>query len=177
MTSARLAGSEDAAKRLSATSLREFFDPRTDLNEKTRRYRRYRRAISRDEITLPALARYAMELVGLRSFGPKEKVAWWVNFLYQDLQCELALEKFGLRLYVEIVDNDEAQAAEVANKIVKKFRSSMRSVEGLVLAPAAAELFRNGKATVVNQHMSLRACIQPICHRRRGDPPGYPRWI
>lgn len=156
MTSARLAGSEEATKRLSATSLREFFDPRTNLNDESRRYRRYRRAISRDEITLPALARYALELIGLPSFGPREKVAWWVNFLYQGLQCELALEKFGLRMYVEIVDNDEEQATEVANEIVKKLRSSMRSVEGLVLTPAAAELFRNGKATVVNQHMSLR---------------------
>lgn len=152
MSSERLAGSEDAAKRLSATSLREFLDPKND-KDKTRRYRR---PVSRNEIALPGLARHALKLVGLPSAGPGEKVAWWVNFLFQGRQCELALEKFGLRLYVEIVDNDEAQANQVANKIVKKLSSGMRGVESLVLVPPASGLFRDGKATVVNQHRSLR---------------------
>ncbi|WP_458117284.1 hypothetical protein [Arthrobacter sp. D2-10] len=155
MTSARLAGSEEAARRLSATSLREFLDPDTD-KDKARRYRRYRRPVSRDEIALPGLVRYALKLIDLPSAGPGEKVAWWVNFLFQGRQCELALEKFGLRLYVELIDNDETQADQVARKIVKKLSSSMRVVEDLVLAPAASGLFRNGDATVINQHASLR---------------------
>lgn len=139
MTSERLAGSEDAAKRLSATSLREFLDPKTDKDE-TRRYRRYRRPVSRDEIALPGLARYALKLVGLPSAGPGEKVAWWVNFLFQGRQCELALEKFGLRLYVELVDNDETKASQVANKIVKKLSSSMRAVESWWILTIVATL-------------------------------------
>lgn len=148
-------GSEDAAKRLSATSLREFQHPKKD-KDTTRRYRRYKRRISRGEIALPELARYALELIGLPAVGPGERVAWWVNFLFQGRQCELALEKFGLRLYIEIVDNDETQANQTADKIVKKLSSSMRAVETFVLAPAAPELFRSGQATVINQHMSLR---------------------
>ncbi|MFJ2620097.1 hypothetical protein [Glutamicibacter sp. NPDC087344] len=168
MTSERIAGSEDAAKRLSATSLREFLDPITDT-DKTRRYRRYRRSVSRDEIALPGLVRYALKLVGLSSFGPGEKVAWWVNFLFQGRQCELAFEKFGLRLYIEIVDNDEADVIKVGNKIVKKLGSSMRAVESLVLAPAAPGLFHDGKATVVNQHMSLRRSYEYF--RNRASSP------
>lgn len=168
MTSERLAGSENAARRLSATSLREFQDPNTD-KDKTRRYRRYRLSVSRDEIALPGLVRYALGLVGLRSFGPGEKVAWWVNFMFQSRQCELAFEKFGLRLYIEIVDNDEADAIKVANKIVKKLGSSIRAVESLVLAPAAPGLFHNGKATVVNQHMSLRRSYEYF--RERASSP------
>lgn len=168
MTSARLAGSEDAAKRLSATSLREFLDPKND-KDTTRRYRRYRRPVSREEIALPGLARYALKLVGLPSAGPGEKVAWWVNFLFQGRQCELELEKFGLRLYVEIVDNDETRANQVANKIVKKLGSSMRAVESLVLAPAASGLFRNGEASVINQHTSLRRTYEYF--RERASNP------
>ena len=167
MTSERLEGSEDAARRLRSTSLRDFRDPNTD-SDKTRRYRRYKRSVSRDEIALPGLARYALELVGLPSRGPGEKVAWWVNFLFQDRQCELALEKFGLRLYVEIVE-DGAEADRVANKIVKKLSSSMRAVESLVLAPAAPGLFRHGKATVVNQHISLRRTYEYF--RERASSP------
>lgn len=168
MTPARLAGSEDAAKRLSATALREFLDPKSD-KDKTRRYRRYQRPVSRDEIALPGLARYALELVGLPPSGPGEKVAWWVNFLFQGRQCELALEKFGLRLYVELIDNDETQATQTANKIVKKLSSSMRAVESLVLAPAAPRLFRSGQATVINQHTSLRRTYEYF--RERASNP------
>lgn len=168
MKSERLAGSDDAAKRLSATSLREFLHPSTD-KDKARRYRRYRWSVSCEEMALPGLARYALGLVGLPSFGPSEKVAWWVNFLFQDRQCELALEKFGLQLYIEIVDNDEADAIQTAKQIVKKLSSSMRAVENLVLAPAAPGLFRDGKATVVNQHISLRRTYEYF--RERASNP------
>lgn len=155
MTSGRLPGSEDAAKRLRETSLREFYGPEAGTDD-AREYRRYKRAVSDDEITLPELARYALELVGLPSDGPGEKVAWWVNFLFEGRQCELALEKFGLRIYVEVVGNDITEANAVTNRIVKKLSSSMRAVESMVLAPAAPDLFRKGRATVINQHFTLR---------------------
>jgi hypothetical protein len=168
MTRSRLAGAENAGKRLKATSLRGFLDPNIDT-DKTRRYRRYRRSVSHNEIALPGLARYALELVGLRSAGPGEKVAWWVHFLFQGQQCELALEKFGLRLYVELVDSDETQAEQLATKIVKKLKSSMRAIEELVLAPAASGLFRDGEATAVNQHAGLRRSYEYF--RERASNP------
>lgn len=168
MIQSRLAGSENAGKRLKATSLRDFLDPKTDT-DKTRRYRRHRRSVSRDEIALPGLARYALELVGLRSAGPGEKVSWWVHFLFQGQLCELALEKFGLRLYVELVDDDETQAEQLAKIIVKKLRSSMRAIETLVLAPAASGLFREGEVTAVNQHAGLRRSYEYF--RERASNP------
>ncbi|PYI69781.1 hypothetical protein CVV68_01345 [Arthrobacter livingstonensis] len=96
-------------------------------------------------------------------------MAWWVNFLFHGRQCELALEKFGLHLYIEIVDNDEADANMAANKIVKKLGSSMRAIESLVLTPAAPGLFREGKATVVNQYSSLRRSYEYF--RERASSP------
>lgn len=169
MTAERSNRLEEVAKRLQSTSLREFRDPRADLNDKSRRYRRYRRPVSLEEVPLPELARYALKLIGLSSSGPGEKVAWWVHFLFQDLQCELALEKFGLRLYVEVVNDDEAQAHEATNRIVKRLRSSARIVENLALAPAAPGLFQAGMATVINQHMSLRRTYEYF--RERASNP------
>jgi hypothetical protein len=39
--------------------------------------------VSRHDVPVPSLLRYALKLIGLQPRGPGEKVAWCVDFTYQ----------------------------------------------------------------------------------------------
>ena len=104
------------------------------------------------------LFKYALNLIGLKAYGPGEKVAWWVNFTYRGEPASLAYEKFGLRLYLR-TEAPEEEARKTQVKVAKQLRSSMRVVEKVIL-DAAPELLGNGNATVVNQHRSLRRAYE-----------------
>ncbi|MEU7864661.1 hypothetical protein [Nonomuraea sp. NPDC049141] len=147
-----LPGEAEAGKRLKQTALRDFGPFPEDGHEL--RGEAYKLHLSRDDAPVPSLFRYALTLIGLTADGPGEKVEWWVNFTYQDEWCELAHEKLGLRLYLW-TGKPEEEAHKIQDQIVKKLRSSIRTVEKLIV-DAAPELLGKGNATVVNQHWSLR---------------------
>jgi hypothetical protein len=159
-----LPGEAEAGERLKQTALRDFGPvPRDD----ERRRSTYKLTLSRHDAPVPSLLKYALKLIGLTAQGPHEKVAWWVEFRYRGERCELAHEKFGLRLYVRTnAPADEAQKTQV--RIVKQLRSSVRTVEKLIL-DAAPELLGKGHATVVNQHRSLRRAYEYF-RERAVDP-------
>jgi hypothetical protein len=90
----------------------------------------------------------------LEAHGPGEKVEWWVNFSFKGEPCELAHQKFGVRIYLR-TEAPEGQAQRTLVQIAKRLRSSMRTVEEVILA-AAPSLLGHGHATVVNQHAALR---------------------
>lgn len=117
-----------------------------------------RLAFGLDEAPVPALLKYTLSLIGLTAHGPGEKVAWWVNFTYKGEWCELAHEKFGVRLYVW-TEASEDEARKTQAEVAKKLRSSMRTVETLILT-SAPDLLGQGRATVVNQHHSLRRAYE-----------------
>lgn len=96
---------------------------------------------------------YALRLIGLNARGPGEKVAWWVDFSYQGQRCELAHQKFGLRLYLRTA-LPAVEAKKLLRQIAKQLRASTRVVEKLLLA-SAPELLAHGDATVVNQRSTL----------------------
>jgi hypothetical protein len=100
------------------------------------------------------LLRYALTLIGIRHDGPGEKVAWWVTFTYKGYPCELAHQKFGLRLRIG-GDLTEDQAGDLLTEILKKLGSAVKTVEGL-LAETASDTLNAGNVTVVNQHRQLR---------------------
>ena len=97
-------------------------------------------------------------LIGLKVYGPGEKVARFVNFTYRGEPCVLAYEKFGLRLYLR-TEAPEEEARKTQVKVAKQLRSSMRVVEKVIM-DAAPELLGKGEATVVNQHRSLRRAYE-----------------
>lgn len=111
-----------------------------------------------DVVPVPSLWKAALELIGLESRGPGEKVAWWINFTYKTVPCTLASEKFGVRLYVSS-DDDEEAARKLTNEIIKKIASAVRAVEKLI-ETEAPNLFGQGHATVVNQHIHLRRAYE-----------------
>ena len=43
-----------------------------------------------DEAPVPSLLKYALTLIGLKVYGPGEKVARFVNFTYRGEPCVLA---------------------------------------------------------------------------------------
>lgn len=146
--------SEDAAgERLSKTSLRDFGQP-IPHEERDYDLPSYQMTLLPHVAPLPALLRHALTLVGIRHSGPGEKVAWWVSFTYKRYPCELAHEKFGLRLRIA-GDLTEEEADDLLTEMRKKLVSAVRTVEAL-LAETASDTVNAGDVTVLNQHQQLR---------------------
>ncbi len=150
-----LPGEAEAGERLRRTALRDFGPVAIDAK---RVGTTYKLTLSPDDAPVPALLKYALTLIGLKANGPGEKVAWWVNFTYEGDWCELAHQKFGLRLHLR-AERSEDEARKTQLQIVKQLRSSVRTAERLIL-DAAPDLLGKGHATVVNQHMSLRRAYE-----------------
>ncbi|MEV4181739.1 hypothetical protein AB0J28_09880 [Streptosporangium canum] len=151
-----LPGEAEASERLKQTALRDFGPVPED--EDNQRGTTYKLHLSRDDVPVPSLFKYALTLTGLTAHGPGEKAAWWVDFTYRGEWCELAHQKLGLRLYLR-TEKPEEEVHNIQVQIVKKLRSSMRIVEKLIV-DAAPELLGKGNATVVNQHQSLRRAYE-----------------
>lgn len=100
------------------------------------------------------LLRHALALIGIGHNGPGEKVAWWVTFTYKGFPCELAHQKFGLRLRIG-GDLTGDQAGDLLSEMRKKLVSAVGTVEA-VLANKTSETLNSGNVTVVNQHRQLR---------------------
>ncbi|MEA5367144.1 hypothetical protein VA596_46985 [Amycolatopsis sp., V23-08] len=147
-----LAGEAEAGQRLKAQALRDFQPVPEEMREDPRPG--YELRLSPEDTPVPALLKYALKLIGLPSDGPGEKVAWWVDFLYQGEWCQLAHRKFGVRLTLA-TEASKDDAAKKMGRIVKQLRSSLSVVEKLI-EDAAPDLLGAGNATVVNQHSSLR---------------------
>jgi hypothetical protein len=142
-----------AGEHLSKTSLRDFGPP-ISLEERNYDLPSYRVTLLPQEAPIPVLLRHALTLIGIPHYGPWEKVAWWVAFTYKGYPCELAHQKFGLRLRIG-GDLAEDQAGELLTEIRKKMGSAVKTVEGL-LAASASDTLNAGNVTVVNQHRQLR---------------------
>jgi len=135
---------------LKSAALRDFSPPMTGPEVPGANYKLN---MSRHSAPVPQLLRYALTSTGLTAQGPAEKVAWWVDFTYKGQPCQLAHEKFGLRIYMRTDANEQAAKRTLA-EVSKKLRSSIRAVERAILADAPT-LLGSGDATVVNQHSGL----------------------
>jgi hypothetical protein len=157
----------EAGERLKQAALRDFNPPADGDDD--RRGSFYKLVLNRQDAPVPRLLMFALKLIGLQAYGPGEKVEWWVNFTYKGEWCELAHEKFGVRLYLR-TESSEEEAQKTLAQIAKKLRSSMRTAEKVIL-DAAPELLSRGNATVVNQHRSLDRAYRYF--RERAIEPSY----
>lgn len=163
-----LPGEAEAAARLTQTSLRNFgVMPERENDDDHWGLPSYRFSVY--DAPVPSLYKYALSLIGCPTHGPGEKVLWWVEFTYRGEWCELALQKFGLRIYLR-TDRPEEEARATQAQIAKQLRSSMRTVENVVKA-AAPDLLKRGQATVKNQHTSLLRAYQYF--RERAENPEH----
>lgn len=144
---------EAAGERLSKTVLRDFGRP-IPYEERDHGLPWFRVTLMPQEAPVPVLLRHALTLIGIRHNGPGEKVAWWVSFTYKGYPCELAHQKFGLRLRIG-ADVTEEQADKLLREMRKKLVSAVKTVEAL-LAETAGDTLNAGNVTVVNQHQQLR---------------------
>ena len=144
---------EAAGASLSKTALRDFGPP-LPHDELDHDLPWHGVALLAHEAPVPVLLRHALALIGIPHSGPGEKVAWWVSFTYKGHPCDLAHEKFGLRLRVG-GDLPEKQARDLLAAMRKKLASAVRTVEGL-LTETASDTLNAGNVTVVNQHRQLR---------------------
>lgn len=143
---------EAAGERLAATALRDFGPPIAD--DRDYDLPSYRVTLLPHGAPIPVLLRHALTLIGIRHSGPGEKVAWWVTFNYKGYPCELAHQKFGLRLRVG-GDLTKEEADCLLTEMRRKLVSAVKTVEG-VLAATASDTVNAGNVTVVNQHRQLR---------------------
>lgn len=156
----------ETGEHLRKTVLRDFGQPRP-FGERDKNLSSFRTELSVRDAPLPVLLRYALKLIGLDYEGPWEKVAWLVDFTYKGLDCTLAHQKFGLRLWARI-DGTEEDAARVLAQITKKLTSAVRAVETL-LAEGAPDTLNAGNVTIANQHYRLRRAYDYF--RRRTTNP------
>lgn len=93
-------------------------------------------------------------LVGAHRLGRAEKLAWEYPFAYRERACSIALEKFGLRLYLE--PSSDAGRRSDGEEIVKKLSAATRMLDKGILKLAAAEETAAGHLIVWNQVPRLR---------------------
>lgn len=114
---------------------------------------------------------YVLEHIGLTDLGRHEKLAWEYPFLYGAVPCSVALEKFGLRLYVErsAVSGDEEVGA-VTEQITNTLSRATRVAERHIFRSFAESQMHAGKVTVLNQSRRLR---QMYGYFREGAEAAY----
>jgi len=97
----------------------------------------------------------------LGDIGPFEKTAWEIPFSFQDLDCAIALQKFGLRFYADAEACPSKEKAEhVRDAVLVQIRKGLRLLEVEVLAPLATSQIEAGEVIVENQHHQLRGMYQ-----------------
>jgi len=164
-----LPGDVQAGEQLRQTALRDFGPAPEHGDDPRWKCALHKFTLTPDEAPVPVLLKYALTLAGLKAGGPGEKVAWCVNFTFQDEACSLAHEKFGVRLYLR-TDKPAEEARQTYARLVKKLRGTTRTVERLIL-DAAPDILGKGNATVLNQHQSLRRAYDYF--RERAQKPTH----
>jgi hypothetical protein len=112
--------------------------------------------IDRSDIPVPELVRFTLGIIlQLPVYGPGEKLRWEMPFLFKNIHCAFALEKFGLRLYVlspgtHLVDSDK-----IVGEIIGKLRKAIHRTERVLLIPFANEQIESSRFTIANRYHSL----------------------
>jgi hypothetical protein len=100
----------------------------------------------------PAVLLFVLHrLCGLPLGYRGEKTHWIVPFLFRGVQCAIALEKFGVRLYVSRPLDGTTSHAELLGKL----RKAVESAERHILTAIAQEQIDAGQITVANHFHRL----------------------
>jgi hypothetical protein len=111
-------------------------------------------------VPVPSLYRYVLlEAVDGVDLPLQEKMAFDVGFRYESVPCTLALQKFGVRLYVA-TDVPESNVREFSNRLLGKLTKGVELVEKQVLRPLADQQLADGNVTIANQRGFLRTTYE-----------------
>ncbi|MFF1732011.1 hypothetical protein [Streptomyces sp. NPDC058247] len=118
---------------------------------------RHRLPMDFDRIPVPGIVHIILKLLNLQDLGIAEKLAWEYAFKFDGVNCSLAHQKFGLRLYVDSSQMPSVEDAENLRESLTKFlESAQRSLERRQLRQFADEQIRQGRMTIRNQYRQLR---------------------
>lgn len=110
-------------------------------------------------------------VLGAPDRGRDEKLAWECTLTAQVIDCSVALQKFGLRVYVASDQaEDEEHAAAIAKDLISRVRRSVGVVEAHILRGIAKERVASGNLTIDNQHRWFREMYE---HFRRRAEQGF----
>lgn len=119
-------------------------------------------AVPPERLPVPHSVALVMSLVlGAHDLGRRDKLMWEYPFTYRGRPCSIALEKFGLRLYLGLEDSSLREDSTIADKtveaeLVSKISKATRCVENKVLSNIANEQGKAGRITIGNQASQLR---------------------
>jgi hypothetical protein len=116
----------------------------------------HRIPIDRNSLPVPELIQYMLvKVLGFPDFGPDEKIRWLIPFSYKGIQCTLAYQKFGVRLYIAKNGVAAQDSLQYMGEIVGKLNRAARIIEEQVLNPYAMTQISKGNITVANQYGRL----------------------
>lgn len=99
--------------------------------------------------------------VGAHDLGPAEKLAWEYPFRFRNRPCSIALQKFGLRLYITPQDGEDSESLDAtAREIIGKISVASRCIERRALTKVAKSELQAGRVTIHNQNGRLRAMYE-----------------
>jgi hypothetical protein len=104
------------------------------------------------------------------NLGRFEKTAWEIPFLFRHARCSLALQKFGVRMFIDIRDSTSDDAQTLAKEAVRQLVRGLRTIERDVLESFAREQVARGNVTVANQSAALRSSYEYFRERAQGQP-------
>lgn len=136
---------EQLIKDLKNTSLKHFSVP-TDHTPDTGKYRVFH--IDRTEIPVRELIQFIFVFIlEFPIYRPEEKLRWEVPFIYKKFYCTFAMQKFGLRLYIQ-----EGSDKRLASEIIKKIQKAINKTERTFLNDFAKHQIEKGNFTIENRY-------------------------
>jgi len=104
--------------------------------------------VERESLPIPQLVFFLLNKSMKYKLGYRhDKMHWILYFLYENKKCAIALEKFGLRLYIENKDDYE--------NIIKKINKAVNYIEKKILQDYAKEQMKSGNLTISNHFNQL----------------------
>jgi hypothetical protein len=134
-------------------------------------------------VPVPSLYRYVLlEAVGGVDLPLDEKMAFDVGFRYENVPCTLALQKFGIRVYVATKVPD-GKVRQFSDRLLGKLTKGVELLEKQVLRPLADQQLAEGNVTIANQRGFLRTTYEHFRDEARrafatppAKPPSPKRW-
>lgn len=89
------------------------------------------------------------DVVGCPDLGRFEKVAFECTLTFEDVSVNVALQKFGVRVYLAVADEEQAQ--QLTARLLKAISSAIPIVEKHILIPQAESQLKDGLVTLDNR--------------------------
>lgn len=115
--------------------------------------------INRELIPVPELIPIVFSgILGFPNLGPGEKIRWQICFKYKNLLCNIAHEKFGIRLYYQQLEGNKSKIN--TDEIIGKINKGLRIIEKSILQDFSKYQFSQCNITIPNIYYSLNERYQ-----------------